>query len=157
VKAIPFFLYQLLLSLWVGGMTAMAFVVAPPLFKTMGKDRASEVTSVLFPVFFNYQILLIALALVVFIYLAKSSLTTQRLGLGILILALALALYQALVLLPQAEHLRELIGSFETTAKSNPNRQAFGKLHGISSSINLLLLLGGLIQLYLSPKLQQEK
>ncbi len=146
------FFYQLCLALWVGGMVNLAFIVAPLLFQHFDRDRASEVTALLFPPFFSYNLLLSALALVCFFLLARQGLPRFRLTLALLLVALGLNIGQKFILLPQAEALRAAVGSFENTPKEDPNRKAFGRLHGLSNGVSLLLLLDGVLLLALSGR-----
>jgi uncharacterized membrane protein len=46
------FLYNLVLSLWIGGMSVFTFIVTPAIFKSFGRDMAGEIVGKLFPGYF---------------------------------------------------------------------------------------------------------
>jgi hypothetical protein len=48
-----FFIYNLVLSLWVGGNALFTFLVTPVIFKMYGRDEAGKIVGNLFPSYFT--------------------------------------------------------------------------------------------------------
>ena len=61
-----FSLYNVVLALWVGGMSILTFIIAPVIFKSYGKDMASDIVGRIFPGYFLYDLILAAAALALF-------------------------------------------------------------------------------------------
>ena len=153
MKSFFSFIYLLSLSLWLGGLVALGFVVTPPLFKSLGIDKAAEITGIIFPVFFSYILVLTIVSLLSF-FLSGLFIKAKRkkIILGLLVGSFLLAGLQNFYILPKAEMLRDQVGVFATTPKSDPVRKEFGKFHGMSNGFNLLLMLAAMGLLYLKPK-----
>ncbi len=147
------FCHRLVLGLLLGGMVMLALIVTPPLFLQLGIDQASQATAVIFPLYFRYVLLLFTLGLGLSLLLPKGR--WWKLQLVLWAFGLSANLVQLNWLLPEAESLRTQIGNFATTPKDNPQRQAFGKLHGLSNGINLLVLLAVLGLLVVQPSKQE--
>lgn len=162
MKRILTFLYLLTLSLWIGGMTMLSLIATPALFARLGRDQAGEaVSAFIHPYFgFNLALSLIALALIL-------SFGTERRSRGFkvkVVLTLVAVIANAYVLFglfPRMEEIRSEVDSFEVLAKDHPQRKEFGRLHGFSSSLSLLVLLDGVALLWLgglsSPKKEEDE
>ncbi len=135
-------IFRLAVAFWVGGAALFTFVLTPILFKTQPRDLAAKIVGVLFPGYFWWGLVTGTVALVCLLILrGKLFLPT----LVLLILMLGLTSYQAFFIEPQAAVLKQQIGSFETTSKEDPLRREFSKLHGISMSCNLSVLVSGIV------------
>ena len=62
MKVFWFSVYNVALALWVGGMSIFTFLVAPIIFKSYGKDMASDIVGHIFPKYFLYDLILAAVA-----------------------------------------------------------------------------------------------
>lgn len=138
--------YRLALALWVGGIASYTFVVTPVIFRTQGRDAAGRIVGAIFPLYFRYSAVLIAVALLARFALGEA-VRGGRQWSGTLLLASALALtgYHAFGLVPRIERVKQAVASFETTPADDPARREFSRLHGISMALNLVVLLEGAV------------
>ncbi len=139
-------LYRLALAFWVGGVALFTFVLTPTLFRTQPRDLAGKIVGVLFPGYFRWGLACGAVAL--------ACLLLQRgphflPALALLFLMLAATSFQTLVIEPKAAALKQRIGSFETSPKTDPLRREFSRLHGISAVCNLSVFVGGVVLIVL--------
>src|SRR5512139_3374237 len=60
-------IYNLMLALWVGGISIYTFLVTPAIFKAFGRDSASAIVDKLLPLYFPYILVVVCLAAVAFL------------------------------------------------------------------------------------------
>lgn len=135
-------IYRLAIALWVGGGALFTFVLTPLLFKTESRDTAGRIVGTFFPGYFRWGLACGAIAL-----LCRLLLRGGRLELAgaILVLMLAVTSFQAFYVEPKAAEIKSRIVSFETTPRSDPTRQQFSRLHGVSAVCNLAVVAGGVV------------
>jgi len=151
-----FSLYDLILSLWVGGMAIFTFIVTPAIFKSFGRDEAGVIVGKLFPGYFTYVLVLSVLAFIVFFVVTGSKLDSiSRLSFFLLIAALVINIYVSLKLYPDTVKLKQEITSFERESPDSPARKRFTRLHTVSAVFNLAVLADGVILLLLGPALKK--
>lgn len=139
------------ITLWVGGMAAMAFIAAPAIFQTeTSREKAGKMFGLMLRRFhwvaygcgaaiplagamrwagsFNH-------------HLSASEVTRYVIA----VLMLGLSLYSGLVVSRKLDGLRErMSGAMDRTPKDDPNRRAFNNLHRISTTLMAFTLLLGL-------------
>lgn len=135
---------RLALALWTGGAALFTFVLTPAIFSHYDRDAAGQVVGVLFPGYFAWGLVLGAIALACHLILEKSGRKKVTVILGAMLL---ISLVQAYWIEPKAAALKKEIPSFVTTPPDHPARKEFRSLHGISSSVNLANIGGGLFLL----------
>ncbi len=139
-------IYRLALALWVGGMSVFTFVVTPVIFRTQARDRAGQIVGALFPVYFRFCLGAVVIALAARAVAGEAlSGARQLVGTVLVVLSLATVSYHAFVLAPRMEAVRETVVSMETTPKEDPGRREFSRLHGISMTLNLAVIVAGVI------------
>jgi len=144
---IPTILYRLALACWIGGASLFTFVLTPIIFKSFDRDMAGGIVGALFPGYFKWGLIWGVIALAA---LFMSPAVKHRTIAGVIIaFMLALTLVQAFIIEPRAAALKKEIPSFETTAKDDPLRVRFRKLHGISAVSNLAVIGGGIVLIVL--------
>ncbi len=147
-----FSLYNLILSLWVGGITIFTFIITPVIFRSFERDLAGAIVGKLFPGYFLYLLILSALAFIVFFTVAgDQAKPAARLSLILLIIALAINSYVAFKLHPDTVRVKQQIASFERESPESPARKQFARLHALSASLNLVLLADGIALLMIGP------
>ena len=148
--------YNMVLALWVGGIAVFTFIVTPAIFRSFGKDQAGEIVGKLFPGYFTYTLVLTLMALFLFLLAARDTvLPAYRLSLSLLLLSLAIALFVAFWVHPTTVDVKKTITSFEREADDSPARKRFSRLHALSASLNLLLLVDGIVLLVVAPGLRK--
>jgi len=135
-------IYRLAIALWVGGGALFTFVLTPLLFKTESRDTAGRIVGTFFPGYFRWGLACGAIALVCRLLQRGGRLELAGV---ILVLMLAVTSFQAFYVEPKAADIKSRIVSFETTPKSDPLRQQFSKLHGVSAVCNLAVVAGGVV------------
>jgi uncharacterized membrane protein len=135
-------LYQLAITLWVGGNAIFTLMLTPILFKTENRDTAARIVGNLFPGYFRWGL---ACGVIAIVCRLAGRGFDLRLPMIILVVMLAVTSFQAFYLEPRVAELKQRIGSFEKTSKEDPLRKEFSKLHGISAVCNLTVLAGGVV------------
>ncbi|MEN8261854.1 MAG: DUF4149 domain-containing protein [Nitrospirota bacterium] len=150
------FIYNVVLSLWIGGIAIFTFIVTPVIFRDFERDMAGKIVGKLFPGYFLYNLLLSVLALI-FLIVIHAFLTKFgfRLSMALVVSAVIINLFVAFKLHPDIREIKKEIHSFEAPADNSHLRKKFGKLHAISASLNLLLLADGIILLFLGSALKK--
>ena len=150
------FIYHLVLALWIGGIAVFTFIITPTIFRSFGKDRAGEIVGRLFPGYYLYNLVIAAVALVMFFLVAGDQTTTMaRLSLFLVTIALFVNAYIVFKLHPDTVRVKQQIISFERESPVSPARKQFSSLHAASASLNLLLLIDGIVLLLISPALKK--
>ena len=150
------FIYHMVLSLWVGGMTIFTFLVTPVIFKSFGRDMAGEIVGKLFPVYFPYNLVLTLLALI-FLFLLRPEPTRSGYKASLILIGVAVIINLFLIfkLHPEVKKVKAEIHSVETTSPDSSIMKKFRRLHGVSMILNILLLSDGITLLYLSSSLKK--
>lgn len=150
-------LYNLILALWVGGISIFTFIATPVIFRSFERDMAGKIVGKLFPGYFAYNLALSVLAVILLLIL-RSQFTISRfkLSMAFVIIAVVINLFVAFWLHPEITKVKQEIHSFETSADVSAVRKVFGRLHAVSASLNLLLLADGITLLVLSTLLKKQ-
>lgn len=129
---------RIILTIWVGGMWSVGYIVAPTLF-AMIDDRvlAGTIAGRLFMIM-SYIGITACVFLLFNAYMRSTSLFFKEWRVWLLLLMLAMILIGEFVLQPQMAALRE--GGILDTEKAT-----FGMLHGIASILFLITSISGLI------------
>ena len=135
-------LYHLMLALWVGGMFMYTFLVTPLIFKYFARDTASAIVDRLFPFYFPYNLVVVVLAFGFFLLSGLKG-ARQKLSRVLLIAAILIGLFVNVGLYPEIKKTKREIASFEKDSVYSPARKRFRTLHGISMTLNLILLADG--------------
>lgn len=146
MHAVASAIYRLALAFWVGGMSAFTFVVTPVIFRTQTRDSAGKIVGALFPVYFRFCLVVTAAALVARAAAGIAfSGARQLAGTFLIAFCLAIVSYHTFGLAPRMEAVRETVVSMEAAPEEDPVRQEFSRLHGISMTLNLVVIAGGTV------------
>ena len=147
----------LALVFWTGGLVVLGLIAAPATFDVLG-ERGPEGSALAGAVFgeafrrfhtvayLGGAILLVSLA-------ARAVLGPRPRWFRVRMLVgaamLGVALYTGLLLIPRIDQARRELGvPIAALAETDPRRAEFGRLHGISASLQLVPVLGGLALLF---------
>jgi len=130
-------------SLWLGAMALLAFVVAPAAFSTLEREAAGRLVSAVFPRYYALGAGLGVLALAACLLRATSMGWRGRdwLPLGLAAAMLLLTLYAWVVVLPAAHAAREAARQAGGAASIEATR--FARLHRVSGLLNGLVMVAG--------------
>lgn len=140
----------LCLSLWVGGVVFLSFVVAPGAFSILpGRDIAGTLVS-----YALGRLHVMGLVCGVVFLLARLVRLRGLAGFAApvvlaVILMIALTAVSQFAVSPRMARLRTEMGSVEKTAPQNPLRVQFDRLHRRSVALETCVLLAGIAGLYL--------
>jgi hypothetical protein len=150
--------YVLALVVWLGGMVTIASVVAPATFTALehvdpatGRTRAAAVVG---EVLRRFRLVGYAAGAVLLTTLLLMKVVGPRpLGFGrrLIIVGgmLAVSVVSGLLVDPAIARRREMLGvPVASLAPSDPRRVAFGRLHGVSTALMGVGILGGLVLCY---------
>ena len=138
-------IYLVSLSLMVGGMVFLSFLVAPVLFQNFPREQAGETLSVIFP---GYHLLAISCALLALASFSIMAMIHRKWAIARLILLITmvvLSLYAGGVTGPDAAELRIKIQEQKKVGVSSSElREKFHKLHQRAVILNGVVLLIGI-------------
>jgi Domain of unknown function (DUF4149) len=130
------------LSLWVGIMACVAFLVAPAAFGTLEREAAGRMMSTLFPRYYAAGLALGLAAAAGALARGRPESWAAWTALGAIALMLAFTAYSALVLLPEIRTLAPV------PPGARPERLA--RLHGLAMMANAAVFLAGVVALALT-------
>ena len=138
------------LSLWLGSDVFLSFVVAPGVFRILApnRDQAGAIVG------HSLNVMHIGGILCGLVILFARLLRTKTFGSLATLAALCIVLMIVLTAISQytvsakMAALRVQMGSIQVTATDSPLLQEFGRLHGISVSLESGVLLAGLAAMY---------
>lgn len=143
----------IVLALWTGGLAVLGFVAAPAIFTTLeaqdpagGRGLAGLVFGAVFARFQTWAWILGGVLILLLGARALLGPRPRRLGWRLMTIAimLALSLYTAFGLAPRIDGIRrETSGSVSALPDTDPRKQEFGRLHGLSNIFMLITLVGG--------------
>ncbi len=145
----------LMLITWLGGIIFFSFIGAPAIFNTLSRDLAGQVVGAIFP---KYWILGYAGSLILFctfFLIARDHMTVMKPALIVLLLLIPLSFSHGLVVGKKAASIKKEIRETGDEAKAEVLRKSFGRVHGISSLLNIITLLLLLVYLYQIPALMR--
>lgn len=127
---------RILLTLWVGGMWVIGYLVTPTLFSMLEKSVAGNVAGQLFTLMSYAGLFCGSLLLIGFISRIGTSIARHWVF-WVLLAMLVIILIGQFVLQP-------MMAELKATGLTDLNRSEFGKLHGIASVLFLINSLLGL-------------
>jgi hypothetical protein len=152
--------YAALLALvvWVGGLVALGAFAAPAIFDVVAARQLPDgrlVAGAIFgEILRRFHHVAYACGLVLPVSLTARAVLGPRprrfaLRIGLALVMLAAVGYSGLIVLPRIEHLQQITGIAPSSLpEGDPRRVEFGRLHGLSSGVLLVPLLGGLLLLF---------
>lgn len=155
------YLYVLALVVWLGGMLVIGAIVAPSAFEVLPQQQVSGrllAGALVGDVLRRFQLASYGAGLVMLLSLAAMKLIGPRpssfgLRVTIVIAMLALALFSGLWVTRRINRLQQQIGvPASTLDEADPRRAEFGRLHGVSTTLMLINMIGGLVLLYWEAK-----
>ncbi len=149
-------IYNLVLSLWIGGITIFTFIITPVIFRSFSRDMAGTIVGKLFPGYFWLNLILSIIALILILFAGLSFVKSgYKISLALIVLALIINMYVTFKLHPDVKQVKQEMHAVEKLADDSPVRKRFGKLHAVSASLNLLLLADGITLLIFSTVLRK--
>ena len=127
---------RILLTLWVGGMWAVGYIVAPTLFSMLEKTTAGNVAGQLFTIT-SYLGLVCGGLLLIGVINRFGYQVTQNWMFWVLVVMLVIIIVGQFIIQP-------MMAELKASGITDLNRSEFGKLHGVASVLFLINSLLGL-------------
>ena len=149
------------LVFWVGGLAALGAIAAPAIFDVLGAkggDGRALAGAVFGETFRRFSVASYVAGAIVILSLAARGVLgprPRRFLLRIIVVALMIAAsaWSGLVLGPRIQNARRALDVAPSSLpEADPRRIEFGRLHGMSTSLQLVPLLGGLALLFFELK-----
>jgi hypothetical protein len=147
----------LALVVWVGGLVVLGVSAAPAIFDVVGLRQIPDgpvlAGAIFGEVLRRFHAIAYGCGAVLIVALIARAVLGPRprqfaVRLGIAALMLMATLYSGLVVSGRIERLRQEIGAAPSSLDAgDPRRVAFGRLHGLSTALELVPFVGGLILL----------
>ena len=146
------FLHLFIFIFWYGTLLYFTFIQAPILFKSLPRQLFGAVQSHLFPAYYLISYICGTLLVVTYhlLHPLKNYVVQDCIKITVLCLMLLFSLAQGLWIGPQVAHLRvERQAAEEAKDQTTVGvlSKKFGKAHGISSLLNLAVILAGTVYL----------
>ena len=145
-------------ALWVGGLVVLGAVAAPSIFDTIAARGVSDgrvlAGAVFGEAFRRFHLIAYGCAAVIIASLLARAVLGPRPGhlgvrLGIVTVMLGASLYSGMALSGRIEQLRvDAGGAPSALPEGDPRRTAFGRLHALSTLVQVVPLAGGLVLLF---------
>jgi uncharacterized membrane protein len=148
----------LALAVWIGGLLVLGGLVAPAVFNVLqahdavnGRVLAGSLFGEILRRFEQWSWCLGAVLLGVLGLRAALTSPPRRIALpaALIVIMLGMTTYAGQVIAPRIDAIRSSVpGAVAALADTDPRRVAFGRLHGLSTILMALTLLGGVIVLW---------
>ncbi len=147
----------LAIAIWIGGLLALGAIAAPAIFEVVSLRQVPDgrlLSGAIFgEVLRRFHLVTYGCGAVVFLALAVRAVLGPRprrfsIRLGIAVLMIGASMFAGMVLSSRIEHVQQEIGpgiAPSSLPAGDPRRVAFGRLHGQSTLIQLVPILGGLV------------
>ena len=146
------YVHLLGLTVWLGGMIFFSFIGAPAIFKTLSRELAGQVVGAIFPKYYILGYVITALLLATLYLISKGNLAAVKTGMIMLAVAGSLHLFHGTVIGSKARAIKaEMYQQAEGSEERQALRKKFGKLHGVSSALNLVTMILLLAYLWQIP------
>jgi hypothetical protein len=130
-------------------MSVFSFVVTPVIFRTQTRESAGRIVGAIFPVYFRFCLGAAVVALAARAIAGEAFAGARQLaGTAIIVFSLAILSYHTYGLAPRMAEVRETIVSRETVPEEDPARRDFSRLHGLSMTLNLAVIVAGAVLIF---------
>ena len=159
----------LAIAIWIGGLLALGAIAAPAIFEVVSLRQVPDgrlLSGAIFgEVLRRFHLVSYGCGAVVFVALAARAVLGPRprrfsIRLGIAVLMLGASMYSGMVLSRRIERVQHEIGAGiapSSLPAGDPRRVEFGRLHGQSTLIQLVPLLGGLVLMLFELRIDGER
>ena len=154
----------LALTLWIGGLLVLGGIAAPSTFDVLAVERVADGRALAGTIFGEtlrrfYLLSYVCGAVLLGTFIARAVLGPRPRWFGVravlTVAMLAASAYSGMIVSSRIEQARADIGvgvAPSSLPESDPRRLTFGRLHALSSGLQLIPILGGLILLFLEAK-----
>ncbi len=144
------FLHLASIVLWIGTISFFSFLAAPSIFKTLEREKASEVVGNIFPKYWMVGYVASVLSIVTLMVASIAEGVFSFFRVLILIAMTALWYYAGLFIAGSARELKARIKETESQEEKQRLRRHFKDLHSQSTVLNMIVFALGVLVVYLT-------
>ncbi len=144
------FIHLFALVLWVGTLLFFSFIAAPAVFKTLSRESAGEVVGVIFPKYWILGYTSSILILVTLLILSSVEGVFPLTRVVIIAIMTVTTFYSGLVVGKKARAIKASIKATEDAGEIQALRKEFGRTHGVSAVLNLIVVVLGVVFVFLT-------
>jgi uncharacterized membrane protein len=138
---------------WMGGMIFFSYIAAPAAFKVLERQTAGDFVGAVFPKYFFLGYVASVVLLVTLYFIGRNNLAAVRAPLIIMAILTGLSFFHGMVIGTKARAIKAEVRQAEEGPKKDALRKSFGRIHGISAMLNLLIVLLCLVYLGFVPSI----
>lgn len=145
------YIHLFAITIWLGGMVFFSYVAAPAAFKVLERQTAGDFVGVVFPKYFIMGYVASIVLLITLYLIGKNNLAAVRAPLIIMAVLVGLSLVHGLVIGPKARAIKAEYRNLADGPEKTLLKKSFGKIHGVSAVLNLVIVLLCLVYLGYIP------
>lgn len=145
------YIHLFAITIWLGGMVFFSYVAAPAAFKVLERQTAGDFVGVVFPKYFIMGYVASTVLLITLYVIGKNNLAAIRAPLIIMAVLVGLTFVHGLVIGPKARSIKGEYRALADGPEKTALKKAFGKIHGVSAVLNLVIVLLCLVYLGYIP------
>lgn len=149
-------IYNITLSLWVGGIAIFSFIVTPVIFRSFTKEKAGIIVGHLFPGYFLYNLALTGIVCLALMFLHKTTVKwVYFLSIILAITSFLINVVHTKIVHPKVRDAKSQVYNEQNATSPDSKKieilkSSFSKLHGVSMILNIIVFLEGLSLVILS-------
>ncbi len=144
------FIHLIAIVVWVGGVVFFSLIAAPSIFKVLARQLAGDVVGDIFPKYWLMGYACSTLALSTLLFLSYSEDNYPYARLLILFVMAVLSFFSGLVLGRKAAAIKAKMKSEADAETKDALRARFGKIHAVSSVMNMTVMALGVVVVFLT-------
>lgn len=145
------YIHLLSIVIWLGGMVFFSYVAAPAAFKVLERQTAGDFVGVVFPKYFFMGYVASLILLITLYFIARNNLAAVRAPLIIMAVLVGLSFVHGMVIGPKARSIKAEYRNLPDGPEKTALKKSFGKIHGVSAVLNLVVVLLCLVYLAYIP------
>lgn len=146
------FIHLMSITLWVGMLIFFSFLAAPSIFKVLPRETAGDVVGHIFPKYWLVGYAASVLSLGSLIAISASEKVFPGARIAILIVMTAMTFYSGLAVGGKARAIKAEMRAAEEPARKETLRAEFRKVHALSSTLNLIVIILGVVLVFFTSR-----
>jgi len=145
------YIHLFAIVIWLGGMIFFSYVAAPAAFKVLERQTAGDFVGVVFPKYFIMGYVASVVLLITLYIIGRNNLAAVRAPLVIMAVLTCLSFVHGMVIGAKTRSIKAEYRSLSDGPEKTALRKSFGKIHGVSAVVNLVIVLLCLVYLGYIP------
>ncbi|MFQ5442331.1 MAG: DUF4149 domain-containing protein [Thermodesulfobacteriota bacterium] len=146
------FIHLMSMVIWLGSLIFFSFFAAPSIFKALPREEAGTVVGHIFPKYWAIGYVSSSLALITLLIFSYTEKSFPALRVLLLAAMTAVTFYSGLSVGSRARAIKAEIKVTVDPEQKQLLRKKFKKVHIISSTLNLIIIAGGVVLVFLTSQ-----